>query len=315
MEKFEAALPGGLNLFVETKFPFVKPSLLISSEWAQTAIAVANLERMEGMTESEQFTRDDFLEAHKRFADKHKLVIEIFALVSRKNDTERRSWANRLFFRLGMVSTSILKLCEPELENTEEFSALDHTSNAALGRTLLEAWIMFMYLSDPAISEEEWGLRRAILELHDSIARYRWMKDTGDQQEAQGFKPQIELLKNIISSEPTFRGLDRENQDKILAGKQLYIKGLRGAVRATGWDADQFYAIYNILSSHSHSAPLSFYRDEGNPYEPVIGIVPSYVYLISELALDHCVVPLGLACERMMFELYPELFLKGTVRQ
>ena len=264
--------------------------------------------------ESEQFGREEFLEAHKSFAEKHKFVIEIFALVNRRNEAERRSWANRLFFRLGMVSTSILVLCKSELENTDpgDFSILDHTSIAALGRTLLEAWLMFMYLSDPTTSEEEWALRRAILELHDSLARYKAMKHMGDKKEAQDFKPQINQLKTIISSDPLFKSLDSKQQDTILAGTQLYINGLRGAVRATGWEPNQFNWVYNILSSHSHSAPLSFYREEGNPYEPVVGIVPSYQYLISGMALGQCLVPLGLACERMMFQVYPELFLKGA---
>jgi hypothetical protein len=261
--------------------------------------------------ESDQFSREDFLEAYKSFSEKQKFVIEIFKFVNHRNETQRRSWANRLFFRLGMVSTSILKLCVPELENTEEFSALDHTSNAALGRTLLEAWVMYMYLSDPTTPEEEWNLRRVILELHDSVARYRALKDMGDKQGAKGFKPQMEQLKTIISSVPTFKKLDPKNQTAILAGNQLYINGLRDVVRSTGWDADQFYSVYNILSSHSHSHPFSFYREEGNPYEPVVGIVPSYQYLISGIALGECVVPLGLACERMMFQLYPEIFLKG----
>jgi hypothetical protein len=141
------------------------------------------------------------------------------------------------------------------------------------------------------------------------------MKDMGDRQEAQGFKPQIDQLKTIISSNPIFHSLRSEEQEKILAGNQLFISGLRGTVRATGWDADQFYGIYNILSSHSHSHPSSFYREEGNPYEPVVGIVPSYQYLISGMTLGQCVVPLGLACERMMFWVYPELFLTRTTRQ
>jgi hypothetical protein len=180
---------------------------------------------------------------------------------------------------------------------------------------------MFMYMSDPHIADEEWKLRRLILELHDSVARYRYLKDSSltasDRGEAIDFKPQIAKLRELISLDEFFQKKfdDPKKQKEILSGKQLYADGLRGAVRSTGWDADQFYATYSALSMYSHSAPSSFYRYPDMPYYPILGLVPDDQYNVSAFALDALVWPLGQACERMMFQLYPHLFLKGKIKQ
>ncbi len=135
----------------------------------------------------------------------------------------RRAWANLLFMRLGMVGFSLLTLCMLELDNQNDLehgrvSALDHSSIAALARNLLEAWIMFVYMSEPAISDDEWSLRRSILELHDSTARYRIAKDIGDAEEAQNFKLAKDATKRQIISDPLFQTLDGERQEKSPPG-------------------------------------------------------------------------------------------------
>jgi len=168
---------------------------------------------------------------------------------------------------------------------------------------------MFVYVSEPAISGEDWLLRRAVLELHDSTTRYRISKDIGDIKEAQDYL--MEIVKKIIVSDPVFQSLDTERQQKVLKGQELYINGRNAVVREAGWDVDHFNAMYAALSSHAHSAPVSFYRSD--PFEPSASIAPDYQYVTSGLALEYATEPLGFACERM-FHLYPEIFLTGQTK-
>jgi hypothetical protein len=119
-----------------------------------------------------------------------------------------------------MIGNSLLVLCIPELRDQKrgptDGGVLDHGSIAALARNLLEAWVMFLYLTDPALAEDQWLLRRAVLELHDCTTRYRMLKDIGDgdSKEVQDFKSKIDPLKNLIRSNPAFRSLNADRQKK-----------------------------------------------------------------------------------------------------
>lgn len=261
--------------------------------------------------------KDYFLEARKKFEEKHGFVTRIFGAVGGLQVEPRRAWANLLFFRLAMVGNSMLTLCLPELRHQQDrptdMSVLDHSSIAALGRTLLEAWLMFAYMSEPTVSEEEWLLRRSVLELHDVAARYRVLKDIGDLKEAQEYRDKMEALRKAIESSPVFKNLVSERQKKVLSGQELYLHGLRAVVKQAGWDVDHFNAMYAALSSHAHSAPISFYRSVLNPGEPAAGVAPDHQYVTSGLALEYATEPLGFACERM-FHLYPEVFLTGQTK-
>lgn len=260
-----------------------------------------------------------FLNAQKEFEEKFDFVPQIFRHVYNLNVEPRRMWANLLFYRLALIGNSLLFLCGPELSEDERYaphlSLLDHSSIAALARNLLEALLMFLYITDLAASEEEWLLRRAVLELHDCTARYRMLKDLGDgdTDEAKEFRGKIDPLKSTISSNPNFQGLNADRQKRLLTGQELYVGGLRAAVKAAGLDVDHFNGMYAALSVHSHCAPASFYRSVHNPDEPVFATPPEYTYLASGVALEYATEPLGLACERM-FQLYPEIFLKAKTK-
>jgi hypothetical protein len=255
---------------------------------------------------------DYFLKSHSEFEAKLEFVSQIFKFVGRQNDQPRRIWANTLFFRLLMVGNSVLILCNEErrhksLGGQSDMSVLDHSSIATLARNLLEASVMFAYVSDHAISENEWLLRREVLELHKATTDYLVSKNLGDIDAAE-CKEKMTSLKNAIASDGLFKSLKpTELQEQILRGQQQYIHGLRGAVKEAGWDVDEFNGIWAMLSSFAHSSPISF--PVGNSKDPLVGVAPELQYQLVGLALQYVTGWLGLACERM-FCIFPETFLK-----
>lgn len=263
--------------------------------------------------------RNYFLKAEKEFEEKFDFVPRIFQHVYKLSVDPRRKWANLLFYRVTLIGNTLLFLCTPEVSEDrrpdQNLSLLDHSSIAAVARNLLEALLMFLYITEPAASDEEWALRRAVLELHDCTARYRMLKDLGDGEsdEAKEFRGKIDPLKSTISSNSSFQLLSSDRQKKLLTGQELYVGGLRAAVKAAGFDVDHFNATYAALSVHTHCAPASFFRSINNPDEPVFATPPEYTYIVSGVALEYATDPLGLACERM-FRLYPEIFLKTETK-
>jgi hypothetical protein len=105
----------------------------------------------------------------------------------------------------------------------------------------------------------------------------------------------------------------RGKQEELLKGGKPYIVWLRTAARQARLDIDHFDAMQACLSSYTHSTPVSFFRpglglDEVDPV-----VAPRLVFCVAGLALEYIEGLLGMACERM-FDLYPELFLKGQTR-
>jgi hypothetical protein len=255
--------------------------------------------------------RDYFLKAHNEFQQLHEWINRLFTAIGRENVEPRRARANLLFFRLGMVGNSLLTLCVSEMRHHESeptnISVLDDSSIASLGRTLLETCVMFMYISEPAVSEDEWLLREAVLELHGLKARHRMAKHCGLlEAEPVDLHEIMSTLEQTILANPILQRLDAERQKKVLAGGELYINGRRGAIKEAGFDVEHFEGMYVFLSNHAHAGPVSFHHTGST--KMASGVAPDFQYRTSGLALEYGMGALDLACQRM-FHLYPAIFL------
>ena len=202
---------------------------------------------------------DDFLLARQHFKEKYDFVTRISKIVGKQNVEPRRGWANVLLFRLSLIGTSMLRLTDTDNDSGPEthleFYVLDHCSIAALGSALVEAAVMFAYLSDLNISEEEWRVRMDIIELHDLTARRRLTKhlddmkidEAEDDPELRGRK---EELKSLVAASSVFRLVsDGKRQKDILDGKEVFLGGLRSVVREAGLDVNYFDAMWSMSSN------------------------------------------------------------------
>jgi hypothetical protein len=124
----------------------------------------------------------------------------------------------------------------------------------------MEAAAMLAYLSDGTLTEEQWGLRKQVLWLHDATTRYKMFSNWKSEEQAKGFRQHMEEIRSRINTYIEFQGLAPDRQKRIIAGSEMYLYGLRGAVRLMEWEVADFDAAYGYLSAHSHSAPVSFTR-------------------------------------------------------
>src|SRR5262245_43630174 len=142
------------------------------------------------MTTSDEISQAEFFRtALAAFRRKHEFVGNIVNSVAGHNIESRRVWANLLCSRLWIVGRSLLTLCDQHPRETageQDTIGLDHSSIAALERTLLESWVVFVYLSEPTISEAEWNLRKTIFGLYDTTTRYKILKHIGDRKTEDG---------------------------------------------------------------------------------------------------------------------------------
>ncbi|CAO4182684.1 DUF5677 domain-containing protein [Methylorubrum populi] len=200
-----------------------------------------------------------YAEAKSSFEESVQLAINISNATGGLFVKPRFGLASFLFTKQCSIGISILKICHQDEANDIPL-ALDHTSICSLCRNMFEASIMFSYLAQRDISDEQWRLRQNVIWLRDATSRYKMFKGWKAEKEASGFKEHMLDLRTKISSDNLFGKLDEERRKKILAGSEMYVNGLRGAVKQCGWDKDQFEATYTYLSQHSHNAPVSFLR-------------------------------------------------------
>jgi hypothetical protein len=156
--------------------------------------------------------RDEFLRALTTFDQKCNSLVRILQVIDNSDGEPRRRWANLLFYRLGVIGNSLRVLCSQEPRGqTDKPSAVvcvfDPGSIATLARNLLEAQVLFLYATNPDISDAEWQLRRDILELHNCITRYKTSKDmnNGKSTHARDLMGKIIYLKRSIEISSFFR--------------------------------------------------------------------------------------------------------------
>lgn len=218
---------------------------------------------------------------------------------------QRHAWASWLFLRLCIVGQSLHRLATYKGDGQSEVYTLDHNSIAAVARNLIEATVMFFYVSEPNVDENEWALRKSILDIHDCVTRYRIFKSFQNQEQADQFRIMMSELRERAKNEKFMQTIDEKKREQLLSGQQLYINGLRSVVKQAGWDADRFDAVYAYLSAHSHSAPVSFYRTD------VHGIdfsKPSrHQFALAGFSLEHADQSIRAACKRLI-DVFPDLF-------
>ncbi|UVO32262.1 hypothetical protein [Bradyrhizobium arachidis] len=265
---------------------------------------------------------DDYLAALQKFREYYDFLVKVHDAARKQTVEPRRGWANVLLFRLTVAATSILKLTSPSEETEKEagieWFVLDHPSIAVIGRMIVDAAILFGYISDLHIANDEWELRMHILELHDITSRGRIsghldkMK-LGDEDGLENEKRQERkrTLRKLISESPQFKALDQERQKKIVDGSEVYLRGLRAAVREMGQDVNHFDAIWANTSNFVHTHPASHSRSEALFVDQAANTLDlKNQFLQMDVVLDYCAGWLKFVVERT-FLLYPELFLKG----
>src|SRR5262245_57889656 len=111
--------------------------------------------------------RSSFFKSHDEFEKMYNFVPRLFKHTYKLTAEPRYLWANLLLYRIIMIGNSVLFLCVPEVRERERTeigsSLLDHSSIAALARNFLEGSVMFLYLTELGVAEEEWLLRRSVL--------------------------------------------------------------------------------------------------------------------------------------------------------
>lgn len=180
--------------------------------------------------------------------------------------TGRQNIALFIFAKLIAHSMSMGLILSDHRRVLDKGGLLDHFSLATVGRAALDASLMTMYISDPNLTRDHWDLRRQILRLHELFNRGRFLTAAG----AKDQEPKLPFFETYEERKVTLRTrievlakqllYSQERIEAFQKGQNVFVDGVRGAVREAGWDVDEFDFHQTYLSNWVHSHPVSFLR-------------------------------------------------------
>jgi hypothetical protein len=244
-------------------------------------------------------TTESFLQSFGFFRLYYQLSVECSGALFADDDDERAKWAFFNYIRLLLHAQTLQKLCMPILEGKLE-EQVDHHAVLSLARNICDASVMIHYLTERSLSKDDWRFRQSVLLLHDLTARYRIEKSrrkfselTGDSRQLEAIEESIsrlnferETLRIEIQRSPLLKALDQDRQDRILSGQEVYVNGVRGAVREAGHLLPKYERDHVFLSSHVHAHPSSY----------ILGTLHGIDYKgISQGQIDLCAIALDVS--------------------
>jgi hypothetical protein len=225
---------------------------------------------------------------------------------SAKQAGERRYWCSVLFTKFCVMARSFQLLCPPT--ETDILGNWDFASVASLARNLFEGYLIFQYFSEP-VEGEEWRARLNIMQLTDCKSRMGMFSQFGaDAKSHQGFEVQFEDLKSRIEGNPYFQSLENNLQKQLLGGHRQTIFNTRELSVRAGIDGS-VWGYFELLSSHTHTHPMSFYRSAEHGRTGVANEV-DYYYIAT--AMDFVTDLLKRATEAFVKDFSDLVIFKST---
>ena len=187
-----------------------------------------------------------------------RMAIAVSKAAAGRNPEGHIVMASYVFMRMCVAADTLLYVLRRDIGSSKELT-LDHYSTGVLARNIIESALMFYYLSEEGVSKEEWELRIAIFNLHDSTLKVRLWKGLESDEQYKNWKATMEEIRQSLREHPTFKTIDADRQQRLLSGQELYLKGFRSNLKLVGLDEGYFDGLYTYLSSQVHITPSSFY--------------------------------------------------------
>jgi hypothetical protein len=140
-----------------------------------------------------------------------------------------------------------------------ETTILDGSAILTLARMHIDAMVMFDYLHE-RVTEDEWTFRHYLLRLHFGTSNVKFLRASSpvNQVDLDKIKADNAALREKIRNHAKFNTLDEKKKKDVLTGEAVFEDGSRAVAARSGWDKDEYTAIYAHYSSHTHVLPMSF---------------------------------------------------------
>lgn len=210
----------------------------------------------------------------------------------------------KIFARICAHATSLIRASPKSRWTRSDSENWDFGAVSGHARSIIEGYLLFIYVSKNPESADEWSTRLNVMHLNDCMRRIRVLDGLSDPDEIRKFGEQAEALRQRLYDNAWFDGLDKNLQKKLLTGDYLTISTRDQQLDELGWSRREFYSLWHLLSQYTHILPLSFYRMEPNGRNTGVenDFDRTYIFMV----LTQCSAILNECIDRMV-EMFPDV--------
>lgn len=209
-----------------------------------------------------------------------------------------------IFARICAHATSFIRAAPKSRWTHSESENWDFAAVSGHARSIIEGYLLFIYISKNPESDEEWSARLNVMHLNDCMRRVRVLDGLSNPDEIQKFAEQAEELRQRLHDNAWFNDLDKKLQKRLLTGDYLTISTRDEQLDELGWSRREFYSLWHVLSQYTHILPFSFYRMEPNGRGT--GIENDFDRTYTFMVLIQCTAILN-ECVDWMIEMFPDV--------
>lgn len=191
-------------------------------------------------------------------------AIAVSQASSWRQPTMNVGYASHVFTRMCGAGVSFIRAAPKSRWVHADFDDWQLGAVAGHARSLLDGFLLFNYLIEPAKSDAEMGARINVMHLNDCTRRIERHTNLGLMQHLEDFEKQREELRKRLEDNEYFKSLPTGVQKNCLNGRFLMIDTRDEMLTKVGFEKGQFDALYDLWSQYVHVLPISFYDMEPN---------------------------------------------------
>ncbi|EQA1663598.1 hypothetical protein [Enterobacter bugandensis] len=257
------------------------------------------------------FTWDEFYSYLREF---DKAVCEANAVsqgVGVRMAEAYQGWSTYIFARICIHASIMISDVPKSRWAKRDYDFWDFSSVASHLRAILEAELLFFYLSETPESTEQWSAKLNVMHMNDCVKRIEMFTASDNSEALNFYHEQQKVISDRLHNNPVFMSLDSGTRKRCLAGKAITIPNRDELLVKLGKDPVSFKIMFDFLSHYTHILPMSYYKMEPNGRGTGCYNEFDFGYIIMGMMM--CTESL-VKCTDRMIEIFPDVkrLRKGT---
>lgn len=224
---------------------------------------------MQNDTEYDSFSTEDFtVEVYKELLNEFDAVmceaLSMNQFTAGRYVAPHIGYGSQIFTRLCIHGECLLSSAPMSRWSKKDFHFWDLSCIAPHVRAIMEGYLLYMYISDEPLSENEWKAKLWTMHMNDCSKRLKLMQSTENFDKANFFEAERDKISGELNSNQFFLELPSSVRKGCLNGKYLMIYSRDELVLKYGLNKNMFDNMFDILSNYIHILPISYYSHEPN---------------------------------------------------
>lgn len=215
------------------------------------------------------------------------------------------AYGTHLFTRMCIHGTALIRAAPRSRWTASDHEFWDFSAVAPQARAIMEGYLSFAYMMEPAETSAEIAARIDVFYLNDCTRRLELFRSLGTApHQVKAFEKEQLVLRTRLKENPYFAELTPKVRASCLSGQKPWIKSREQLLELGRLERKFFDMIWILCSQHSHVLPMSLTRIEPNGRGT--GVVNDADGCYIKLSLEASAMLLEWATDQMVVE-FPDV--------